>query len=72
MSVLVAVIPAAVVPGVTPALTVRLLQQHVIGLLEAMATRDTAVLCGSQAQAIAPASSVAPDSVPSAYTTVKR
>lgn len=56
----------------TPALTVRLLQQPVIGLPEQTATRDTAALRGSRDQAIAPASSVAPDSVPSAYTTVKR
>lgn len=43
-SVLVAVLLAAVVRGVTPALTVRLLQRRGTGLLEAMATRDTAVL----------------------------
>lgn len=46
-SVLVAVLLAAVVLGVTPALTVRLLQQRGTGLLEAMATRDTACLHAS-------------------------
>ncbi|WP_237108784.1 hypothetical protein [Nonomuraea sp. MG754425] len=43
-SVLVAVLLAAAVLGVTPALTVRLLQRRGTGLLEAMTTRDTAIL----------------------------
>ena len=46
-SLLVGVLLAAVVLGVTPALTVRLLQQRGTGLLEAMATRDTAFLHAS-------------------------
>ncbi|WP_049566605.1 hypothetical protein [Nonomuraea sp. SBT364] len=44
VTVLVAVVLAAVVLAVTPALTVRLLHRRGTGLLEAMATRDTAVL----------------------------
>ncbi|MGI5119451.1 hypothetical protein ACQEU5_07915 [Marinactinospora thermotolerans] len=43
-SVLVAGLLAAIVLGVTPALSVRLLRQRGAGLLEAMAARDTAVL----------------------------
>jgi len=43
-SVLAAVLLAAVVLGVSPALTVRLLQQRGTGLLDAMISRDTAAL----------------------------